>query len=266
MEGGIIRMAKGFRKKNSTGIQAGVLVFSLLLVALLTEQSHAQTVVASTSLTGAIANAAGASEVRILTPAEAKHPPEYELRPSDLLKLEGANVVIYAGYERMVAKLAEASKSKGLASVRIDTMTSPDNLIAQTRRIAGILHTEKQQQAWEKGFLEKLQSLKARLASFAGKSAVAHLQAQAFARWAGLSVVQVISPGELSPKAITDAIAKKPDIVVDILHFPAAKVISDNAKCRYAQLINFPGVDKTITLDDVFEYNTVQIVRAFREK
>jgi len=75
--------------------------------------------------------------------------------------------------------------------------------------------------------------------------------------------VQVISPGEISPKAVADAIAKKPDIVVDILHFPAARVIADNARCRYALLINFPGVEGTATLDDVFEYNTAQIERAF---
>jgi zinc transport system substrate-binding protein len=258
-------MANIFEQKIFSFVVTGILLFCIALGASFCSPLHAETVVASTSLTGAIARAAGASEVRILTPAEAKHPPEYELRPSDLLKLEGANVVVYAGYERMVAKLAELSKSKGLVSIRIDTMTSSDNLIAQTRKIAGLLHTEKQQQAWEKNFLEKLQSLKIELTPFAGKSAVVHLQAQAFARWAGLSVVQVINPGELSPKAITDAIARKPDIIIDIFHFPAAKVISDNARCRYAQLINFPGVAKTLTLDDLFEYNTAQITKAFRK-
>lgn len=259
-------MANMFKRKGFPIISTGMFFLSLVLNAAVCTPLHAESVVASTSLTGAIARAAGASEVRILTPAEAKHPPEYELRPSDLLKLEGASVVVYAGYERMVAKLAEVSNSKGLVSIRIDTMTSPDNLIAQTRKIAGVLHTEKQQQAWEKGFLEKLSREKAKIAPFAGRRAVVHLQAQAFTRWAGLSVVQVISPGELSPKAVAEAIAKQPDIVVDILHFPAARVIADNANCRYAQLINFPSVDKTVTLDDVFEYNTAQTVKAFQEK
>lgn len=36
-------------------------------------------VVASTSLAGAIAKAAGAKEVRIITPGETRHPPEYEI-------------------------------------------------------------------------------------------------------------------------------------------------------------------------------------------
>jgi hypothetical protein len=81
-------------------------------------------------------------------------------------------------------------------------------------------------------------------------------------KWAGLSVVQVFMPGELSPKAVADAVAKQPDVVVDILHMPVAKVIADNARCSYAQLINFPGAGNTVSLDDLFEYDAAQIVMA----
>jgi zinc transport system substrate-binding protein len=251
---------------RNTGVLC--LTVTALLVALFTcgtSVLHAQTVVASTSLTGALARAAGAAEVRILTPADVKHPPEYELRPSDFAKFDGANVVVYAGYERMVQKVVETSKGKNLSVVQVDTMTSLDNLVNQARKIAAVLHTENAEQAWEKGFLEKLASLKARLAPYTGKKAVVHLQAQALARWMGLTVVQVIMPGEISPKAVADAVAKQPDIVVDILHMPVARVIADNARCRYAQLINFPGVEKTVTLEDVFDYNTAQILKAFQE-
>jgi zinc transport system substrate-binding protein len=237
----------------------------LLGVFALGPTAHAQTVVASTSLTGALARAAGASEVRILTPADVKHPPEYELRPSDLAKFDGATAVVYAGYERMVQKLVETSKGKGLSVVQVDTTTAPDNFIAQARKIASALHTEKEEQTWEKGFQEKLATLKSTLSPYAGKKAVVHLHAQGFARWAGLSVVQVVMPGEISPKAVADAVAKQPDIVVDILHMPVAKVIADNARCRYTQLINFPGIDKTATVEDIFEYDTTQVVKAFKE-
>lgn len=248
--------------------RVGFLTAAAFLVGLFicgTSTLHAQTVVASTSLTGALARAAGASEVRILTPPDVKHPPEYELRPSDLAKFEGASVVIYAGYERMVRKLVETSKSKSISVVQVDTMTSPDNFISQARKIAAVLHTEKEEQSWERDFLEKLATLKSRLVAYSGKKAVVHLHAQGFVKWAGLTVVQVIMPGEISPKAVADAVAKQPDIVVDILHMPVAKVIADNARCRYAQLINFPGVEKTVTLEDIFEYDTAQVVKAFRQ-
>ena len=84
-----------------------------------------QIVVASTSLTGAIAHAAGAQEVRVLTPADASHPPEYDLKPADLLKLEGAGVVVYAGYERMVSRLVETSRNKQIVAIQVDTTSHP---------------------------------------------------------------------------------------------------------------------------------------------
>lgn len=220
--------------------------------------------VTSTSLTAAIAKAAGAREVRILTPGDITHPPEYEIKPSDLAKLDGADIVVYAGYERMVARLAETSRSKQLLVVQVDTATSPDNLVAQARKVAAALKTEKEVEAWEKRFREYLAQLKSSLQAAAGKRAVVHFHAQPFARWVGLEVVQVVRPGEITSKAIADAIAQKPDVVVDILHLPVAKTIADNAKCRYVQVINFPGVDKTTTLEDIFQFNASQLLKAFQ--
>lgn len=251
-----------FKARNVAIICISALV---LLTAPSVSMVCAQTVVASTSLTGALARAAGASSVRILTPADVKHPPEYELRPSDLVKLEWADVVVYAGYERMVQKLVEVSKSKSVTTVQVDTTTTPENFINQAKKIAAALHTERAEQTWEKGFLEKLSSLKSRLAPYAGKKAVVHLHAQGFARWAGFEIVQVVMPGEISPKAIADAVAKRPEVVIDILHMPAAKTIADNTQCRYAQLINFPGAGGTTTPEDIFEYDTAQVVKAFQQ-
>lgn len=218
-------------------------------------------VVASTSLSGAIARAAGAREIRVLTPSEIKHPPEYDLKPSDLVKFEGADVVIYAGYEKMVSKLIETSKNKNIMSIQIDTTTSPENLIEQARKISKILKTEKEEQQWEKIFIERLKTLREKVLAFSGKQAVVHKFAQPFSRWAGLQVVQVISPGELTPKVIADAISKRPEIVVDIAHFPIAKVIAENIGCRYIQIINFPGIGGTQTLEDIFEYNVRQLLK-----
>ena len=223
-----------------------------------------QIVVASTSLTGAIAKAAGAQEVRVLTPADASHPPEYDLKPTDLLKLEGANVVVYAGYERMVSKLVETSRNKQILVIQVDTTLSPENLIAQVHKVAGALNTGREATLWEDGFRQKLDLLKVRLVPVAGKRAVVHWHAKPFATWAGLTVLQVIPLGELTPRVIADGIAQKPDVVVDILHSPVARTIADNAKCRYVQLINFPGAQNTGSIEDIFEYNTSQLLKAFR--
>jgi zinc transport system substrate-binding protein len=226
--------------------------------------SYGQTVVASTSLTAAVAKAAGAKEIRILTPADVKHPPEYELKPSDVAKLDGAQAVVYAGYERMVQKLLDVSGGKGVLAIKVDTAMSPESLIRAAQKIAAALHTEKAESVWEESFSARLTALKSKLAPFAGKRAVAVFHAQPFARWAGLDVIQVLSPGEISVKALTEAVSKHPDIVVDIAHMPAARVIADNAHSRYAQIINFPGTGGTVTLEDIFDFNTTQLVKGFQ--
>jgi len=260
-------MQKFCRQTRSlNAILVTILAGAVLLVMAASPCAAGQIVVASTSLTGAIAHAAGAKEVRVLTPADASHPPEYDLKPADLLKLEGADVVVYAGYERMVSRLVETSRNKQIVAVQVDTTLSPENIIAQVHKVAGALKTEREAGSWEKGFLQKLTSLKGKLAPVAGKRAVVHFHARPFAAWAGLTVVQVIPLGEMTPRVIADSIAQKPEVVVDILHAPVAKTIADNANCRYVQLINFPGVDKTASLEDIFEYNTNQLLKAFGSK
>ncbi len=187
------------KTRNSTFLYL-VVVISLVVIARGALMHRGQAVVASTSLTGALARAAGAREVRIVTPLDVKQPTEYELRPSDIARLNGASAVVYGGHEKMARRLVEASKGKGLPLAQVDTTISPDNFITQARKIAGVLRTGREEQAWEKDFLERVAFLKSRLAPYSGRKAVVHLYAQGFAAWAGLTVVQVIMPGETIPE------------------------------------------------------------------
>jgi hypothetical protein len=240
-------------------VESSVMLFSFPL------GTRAQeVVVASTPLVGAIARAAGAGEVRVISPEGTRHPPEYDLKPSDLFRFEGARIVIFGGYERMVSKLLETSRKKNILALQIETETSPESLIASTRKISRALKTEKEEQIWEKQFIERLKALQRKISPFSGKRAIVHLYAYPFSKWANLSIVQMISPGELTPKVIADAVAEKPELVVDVFHFPVARVVAENAKCKYVQVINFPGVGNTKTLEDVFEYNSSQFIKAFR--
>jgi zinc transport system substrate-binding protein len=253
-------------KRDRGVMRSGKALWSFLVCVILfcpTAPMAKEIVVASTSLAGAIAKAAGAKEVRILTPGEIRHPPEYDLKPSDLLRFEGADIVVYGGYERMVQKLLETSKNRNILAIQVDTDTSPENLMNQVRKISKILGTEKEAQAWEASFVERLRFLQKKISSYYGKKAVVHRFAQPFVQWAGLRVVQIISPGELTPKVIADAVMQKPELVVDILHFPNAKVIAENAGCKYIQVINFPGVENTKTIEDIFEYNSTQLLKIF---
>ena len=164
----------------------------------------------------------------------------------------------------MVPKLLEASKNKNILAIQINTDTAPENLISQARKVSEILKTEKEEKAWEERFTGRLKELQKKISPYSGKRAVVHKFAQPFAQWAGLLVVQLFSPGELTPRVIGDSIAKHPDLVVDIYHTPMAQAIAENAKCKYIQVINFPGVNHTQSLEDLFEYNAAQLIKAFQ--
>ena len=247
-----------------SGVSLLVLGFSVGLFSFLSPVIAGERVIASTPLVGAIAKAAGAREVRVISPEGTRHPPEYDLKPSDLLMFQEARMVIYGGYERMVPKLLETSREKGILALRIETETSPDTLIASARKVSQALGTEKEEGVWEKQFTEKLEVLQKNLSPLSGKRAIAHRYAYPFCKWANLSILQMIPPGELTPKIIADAIAQKPELVVDVFHFPIARVIAENANCKYIQIINFPGVEGAKTLEDVFEYNSMQLIKGFR--
>lgn len=252
------------KKRMMRHVLTTLLLCTLLTILIPHPSSGAEVVVASTSLTGAIAKAAGAEEVRILTPEGLKHPPEYELKPSDLFKFEGATAVVYAGYERMIQRLLETSRNRNIQVIQVNTENSPETLIEQARKVAKALKTEAAEQTWEGRFRRTLLGIRQTIAHLSGKRAVVHKFAEPFARWAGLAVTGVIRAGEITPKAIAEAIEQSPEVVVDVLHFPVAKVIAENAGCKYIQIINFPGAGNTSSLQDMFEYNTDQLMRAFK--
>ena len=55
--------------------------------------------VASTTWTAAFADLAGVDEITVIAPATLRHPPEYELVPSDIVTIQNARFFVSAGEE-----------------------------------------------------------------------------------------------------------------------------------------------------------------------
>ncbi|MCL6591318.1 MAG: metal ABC transporter substrate-binding protein [Firmicutes bacterium] len=213
-------------------------------------------VVASTSWTGAIAQAAGADEVRVLAPLELKHPPEYDYRPADIARLSEATAVVYAGYEPFMKKLLEAAGYPEPKIIKVTTANTPDNLKEQARLLAEKLGTQKKEAEWEIRF-DKVTAeiLKKAEAKNAGKTKVLVQQhQQPFVKWLGFEIAGVFSAGELTPAKVMEYANLKPDLVIDNFHNPQGKPIVEVAKCKYVELINFPSA-KAPTLIDLFKEN-----------
>ncbi len=126
----------------------------LLIFLIIPFNVHAQKirVAATTQWTGAMARAAGADTVLVFSPAGLLHPSEYELTPRDVLKLSKVDLIVGAGYERMMERLIEEAGDKNIPMLRIDTFNHPDSLVRAVHIIAEKLDTKKKAEIWEKQF------------------------------------------------------------------------------------------------------------------
>jgi zinc transport system substrate-binding protein/iron/zinc/copper transport system substrate-binding protein len=220
-------------------------------------------VVASTSWTAAIAYCAGAEDVRVLAPVDLRHPPEYELKPSDLAAAGRADLVVYAGWEVFAKKLAETAGSAGVRILQIAVSNDPDDIKVQAAKIAELLGTVEKYEAWAAGFDEFTAALRARLLGGRPVLRVAvHSTQVPFAAWLGFDIAGEYGPAEPSPALILDLVKTAPTLVIDNYHIPSGRPIAEAAGVPYVELINFPGKDGTRTVEDLFRYNADLLERA----
>ncbi|HOX15985.1 MAG TPA: zinc ABC transporter substrate-binding protein [Smithellaceae bacterium] len=202
-------------------------------------------IVASTSWVGAIAEAAGADEVRILAPFELKHPPEYDYRPSDIAQLRSARLLVYGGYEPFVKKLAVAARLPRERMIVIVTSNDPDNLKKQARFLAEKMGTQKREADWEKALNKALADIQkqAKKNKISQKRVLVQKYQVPLVKWLGFDVIGAFNTDELSPNKVMEYAMMKPDMVIDNFHNPQGKPIAEIAKCDYVAIINFPSAN-----------------------
>jgi len=237
--------------------------FLLALLCLLSLPLAAQErpVVASTSWVQAFAIAAGAKNIVTIAPFELQHPPEYEIKPSDLLAVQHASLIVYSGYEKFAKKLAETAQNSNLKLLTVYTDNVPSTIIAESRKIAEALGTTEEQARWAQAFTSFTEKLRSEVAaSLPDKRVAVQAYMKTFVNWLGLDVVGTFGPGEPSPAVVLDLIKKKPAMVIDNYHNPGGKALAESLGVPYVVLINFPGKDGTRTIEDVFLYNEKAIL------
>jgi len=221
------------------------------------------TVVASTSWTAAIARAAGATDIHVIAPAELKHPPEYEIKPSDLEAVRDADFVIYGGYEKFAQRLAETAGSVGAVSITVYTDNVPPVFKREARKAAEAMGTVDAYLVWEKNFDTALAAMKTRIAAaYPDRRAAVHKYLQTYAEWLGFEVIGTFGPGEPSPQVVLKMVQAAPALIIDNWHNIAGKAIAESLPAAYVELINFPGRGNTKTIEDVFAYNEDQFIAA----
>jgi zinc transport system substrate-binding protein len=219
-------------------------------------------VVATTSWTAAFAKAAGAKNVVVLAPMLMAHPSEYELRAVDIPMLKHARIIVYAGYETMVKRLQSGMDLKQEVLLKIETDYSMATMEKSIMDIAQRLGTERMA-------LQNIDSIRHLITEARAQFDKTGLNAtpvlvnffqQSITKEMGFEVAGIFGPATLEAGDINKMAKARSGLIIDNEHnpvgLPLIKVKSDNS---YKQLLNFPGLHQTSTLQDVIKYNIWQL-------
>jgi zinc transport system substrate-binding protein len=222
-------------------------------------------VVATNTWTAALAAAAGAAHIVTLAPGDLRHPAEYELKPSDVARLRGADVIVYTGFETMAKKLASAAGDGSIKMLHIDADYSVATMRTSIMAIATVLGTEPKARESVAALERFITAWKAELQSkrLFGVPVVAHVFQVPLLKDLGFDIKGVFGPGPLEAAQIAKLSPIPATFIVDNWHNEAAVPLRETMKAaRYVSLINFPGPDGTASLLDVLADNRKRMEEA----
>ena len=207
-----------------------------------TTATEGPSVVASTGWVAAIAKLAGAGEVTIIAPSSVQHPPDYEPKPSDLAAVDGADMVLLAGFEGFAKQLGEAAGGKH--TMEVATTYDPAKLEAQIITLGKHMKTEdvaRENAARVRADLEAVcTDLRAKVPS-PPPVVVAHMFVTEWAACAGLTPAGTYGPAPITPGEVTDLTAKKPALVLENRHMAGSgEAIAASSGATMVELVNFP--------------------------
>lgn len=199
-------------------------------------------ITATNSWTKAFVSAAGAEAEQIAS-ANMKHPPEYELKPSDVIKINKSDLLVYAGYEVMMKTVFDSFKIPENKLVKINTSYDPAVLEESVMKIASKTGTAqnalKNIAEYKKEFNSAVDKLKE--AGLYGKPVIVQFHLRPLIKALGFKILGVIGPAPLEVSKIAEMGKLKPELIIDNAHNPAAGPITEITGVRTIELINFPS-------------------------
>lgn len=215
-------------------------------------------VIATTAWTAAFVRLAGVETVQVLAPYEMRHPPEYELKPSDIEAVAHARLIVFAGYETMVEKLKDTAGRNDIAVLQIDTRNDLVTTRAAVEKIAAVLGTEtvarENLRNLEQYFADWRQEIAA--LGLEGAPVLVHFFQQPLAVELGFEVKGVFGPGPLEPAQIVTLSGHEVALIIDNWHNELGSPLEETLRgARRVSWINFPGPFDSRSLEDVLQYN-----------
>lgn len=245
------------------------IVFALFFASLLASckgpQTPATGVVATNAWTAAYAMAAGATDVRVLTPYEMVHPSEYELRPGDITHLNNAQVIIFAGYEVMMEQIRSSLRIDEDRMLQVYTSYDFEEIERSVMLIAEKLGTQHQARENLNEIENSLRNARNAVAESGLNElpAVVHFFQQSLAAELGIHTIALFGPAPPEPRQILELTRTNASMIIDNAHNPSGGALRETLnETHHIVWLNFPGMHGTRTLSDVIDFNAQRLREA----
>lgn len=220
-------------------------------------------VVASTTLVGALAKAAGATDIVVIAPPTIPDQTGFEPTPDELAPAGRAKRVLYAESDGFAGALREAAGDAALVPVK--PVTSLPEIRAEVTRLAGVLGTQSAATTWLSEFESQVNAMSTQLKGSAPIPALVTVAQADVAHWADFAGVKVAArygPGPVSAEQKAALAAAKPEVVLANVHLPADT--PDVPGTTRVDLMNYPGEE--LDLLELYVVNGDRIAGTFAVK
>jgi len=256
-------------------------VFTLLFIAILSlpifaagereaETPSGPSLVAATTWTEAFLRAAGVEgPIQTLAPADYRHPPEYELAPSQALLLSRADYFIFAGYEGISMRIKDGSLKTGGRQIQIATVNSLEVFRESITKLAQEFGTQEQAEKNLLALENQVAGIREeiRAAGFFGAPVVCHAFLKDMVQDFGFTVAGVFGPAPPEAGQLVKLAESRPVLIIDNWHNDVGQTVTRTLKdVPSVSFINFPGHGETETLADVLEYNRQQLLEVLKKR
>ena len=224
-------------------------------------------IIATNSWTAAFVKMAGGEAVQ-LAPSNMEHPPEYELKPSDVLKIKNSDLLVYAGYEVLMKTVFDSFDIPEDKIIRIDTSYSPELLEKSIMLIAERLGTSAEAEKNISEYRAALADSRSRLKQLGrfGAPVLVQFHQKPLATALGFEILGVFGPQPLEVRQIAELGQTKPVLIIDNAHSPMSAPLEEILGIDAVELVNFPGYsldDGTtvpVSLTGVLQYNVKELI------
>jgi len=228
--------------KNRINYMLAVSAVILCLNTALLSAEAGGKIIATNSWTAAFVSAAGAEAEQIAS-SDMTHPPEYELKPSDVIKIRDADLLVYAGYEIMMKSVFESFPIPADRLLKINTGYAPGIVEQSVAAIAEKTGTMDRAKQFIREYKEEFASCEEKLkkSGLYGAPVIVNFHHKLLAEAFGFKVLAVFGPAPLEVSRLASLGTLKPVLIIDNAHNPIGAPLGEITGAGIIELVNFPG-------------------------